>query len=87
MGAAASGPGAHIPAIQPPADGDRKAKIAAMTQGLADAFAAAKPDIAVIIGNDQMEIFDDRLVPALSVFSGAATVPRCPWRSSASLST
>jgi len=38
--------------------------------GLADIFAEAKADVAVIIGNDQMEIFDERLVPAFSVFYG-----------------
>lgn len=37
---------------------------------LADIFAEAKIDVAVIIGNDQMEIFDDRLIPAFSVFYG-----------------
>ena len=28
-------------------------------ESLADAFAEAKPDVAVIVGNDQMEIFDE----------------------------
>ena len=37
---------------------------------LADVFAEAKPDVAVIVGNDQMEIFDERLIPAFSVFYG-----------------
>lgn len=37
---------------------------------LADAFEAAKVDVAVIVGNDQMEIFSDDLMPALSVFVG-----------------
>ncbi|MEJ0024032.1 MAG: protocatechuate 3,4-dioxygenase [Alphaproteobacteria bacterium] len=41
---------------------------------LADAFEAAKVDIAVIVGNDQMEIFDESLLPALSVFVGAEIV-------------
>jgi 3-O-methylgallate 3,4-dioxygenase len=37
---------------------------------LADVFAAARPDVTVIVGNDQMEIFDERLIPAFSVFCG-----------------
>ncbi len=34
---------------------------------LARLFAEAKIDVAVIIGNDQMEIFDERLIPAFSI--------------------
>ncbi len=37
---------------------------------LADAFAAAKPDIAVIFGNDQKELFNDTGIPALAVYWG-----------------
>ncbi|MCC6480866.1 MAG: protocatechuate 3,4-dioxygenase, partial [Sphingomonadaceae bacterium] len=37
---------------------------------LADAFADAKIDVAVVIGNDQMEIFDERLIPAFAVHYG-----------------
>lgn len=37
---------------------------------LGDIFAEAKIDVAVILGNDQMEIFDERLIPAFSVFYG-----------------
>ena len=37
---------------------------------LAEKFAQARIDVAVIFGNDQMEIFDDRLIPAFSVFYG-----------------
>jgi 3-O-methylgallate 3,4-dioxygenase len=37
---------------------------------LAEVFEAADADVSVIIGNDQMEIFDSRLVPAFSVFHG-----------------
>lgn len=37
---------------------------------LADIFAEERIDVAVIIGNDQMEIFDDRLIPAFSVLYG-----------------
>ena len=41
---------------------------------MADAFWAAKPDVAVIVGNDQMELFDDKLMPAVSVFCGPTLV-------------
>jgi len=37
---------------------------------LAEIFAEAHIDVAVIIGNDQMEIFDERLIPAFSIFYG-----------------
>ena len=52
--------------------GDRQRRCQVAIEQLADVFAAAKPDVAVIIGNDQMEIFDDRLIPAFSVFYGDA---------------
>ncbi|WP_089162149.1 protocatechuate 3,4-dioxygenase [Caballeronia sordidicola] len=37
---------------------------------MADMFEKVKPDIAVIVGNDQMEIFNDTLIPAFSVLWG-----------------
>ncbi len=37
---------------------------------LAEIFEEAKIDVAVIFGNDQMEIFDERLIPAFGVFFG-----------------
>ena len=37
---------------------------------LADVFAAAKPDIAVIFGNDQMEMFTDAVIPAFAAYWG-----------------
>ncbi|HUK57779.1 MAG TPA: hypothetical protein VLV50_01010 [Stellaceae bacterium] len=37
---------------------------------LADVFAAAKPDVAVIFGNDQKELFNDTGIPALAVYWG-----------------
>ncbi len=45
---------------------------------LADVFAAVKPDIAVIVGNDHMEMFNESAVPAFSVFWGEAIVNN-PW--------
>lgn len=41
---------------------------------LADVFAAAKPDIAVLVGNDQMECFNDSLIPAFAVLYGDTIV-------------
>ena len=49
---------------------ERHARTQAGIERLADLFAAVKPDVAVILGNDQMEIFDERLIPAFSVFYG-----------------
>lgn len=48
----------------------RQQRCQAAIEQLADIFAEARPDVAVIIGNDQMEIFDERLIPAFSVFYG-----------------
>lgn len=41
---------------------------------LADIFAEAKPDLAIIVGNDQMEMFKEPLIPAMSVYRGE-TIP------------
>ncbi len=49
---------------------ERQRRCQVAIEELADVFAAAKPDVAVIVGNDQMEIFDERLIPAFSVFYG-----------------
>jgi 3-O-methylgallate 3,4-dioxygenase len=49
----------------------RQARSQAAIERLAEAFEAARPDVAVIIGNDQMEIFDSRVIPALSIYCGA----------------
>ena len=38
---------------------------------MADRFAAAKPDVAVIFGNDQRELFLEDMTPAMTVFTGA----------------
>src|SRR6185312_2181907 len=45
---------------------------------LARIFESAKPDVAVIVGNDQHELFDDSITPALTVFWGdnIQNVPR-----------
>ena len=42
----------------------------AAIERLAQVWAAAKPDVAVIFGNDQMEIFGTSLMPAFFVYAG-----------------
>lgn len=37
---------------------------------MADAFKAAAPDVAVIFGNDQEELFLDDMLPAFTIFNG-----------------
>ncbi|MXO66845.1 protocatechuate 3,4-dioxygenase [Altericroceibacterium endophyticum] len=37
---------------------------------MAERFAAAKPDVAIIMGNDQRELFLDDVTPAITVFMG-----------------
>src|SRR5262245_13127632 len=47
---------------------------------LADIFDAARPDVAVVVGNDQMEVFTSENVPAFAVFWGEFVegIPRTP---------
>ena len=47
-------------------------------EGLAQIFESVKPDVAVIVGNDQHELFDDSVTPAFTVFWGdkIENVPR-----------
>jgi hypothetical protein len=47
---------------------------------LGDAYDAAAPDVAVVVGNDQMEIFTSEHVPAFAVFWGPYVegIPRTP---------
>jgi OH-DDVA oxygenase len=52
---------------------EREKRSLACTQAvsaMADAFQAAKPDVAVIMGNDQHELFLDDVIPAITVFHG-----------------
>ena len=37
---------------------------------MADTFARVQPDVAVIFGNDQQELFNDALLPAFTIFNG-----------------
>ncbi|QBR02684.1 protocatechuate 3,4-dioxygenase [Paraburkholderia pallida] len=38
---------------------------------LAERFAALRPDLVVVLGNDQREVFKEDLTPAITVFTGA----------------
>ena len=49
---------------------ERHAACRAAITTLADVFAQAKPDVAIIVGNDQKEVFTDQLMPAFVVFRG-----------------
>ena len=42
----------------------------AAIEKMADVFAQASPDVAVIIGNDQRELFLEAITPAITVFCG-----------------
>jgi len=53
---------------------ERQMRCQTAIERLADIYEAAAPDIAVIIGNDQMEIFGPGLVPAFAVYCGE-TIP------------
>lgn len=44
---------------------------------LADLYRRVRPDVAVIVGNDQHELFDDSVTPALTVFWGEQ-IPNIP---------
>ena len=41
---------------------------------LADALVAAKPDVVVVVGDDQRELFLDECSPTFALFTGASTV-------------
>ena len=58
----------------------RSAACASALQELADRFAAAAPDVAVIVGNDQQELFSNDNFPALCVYYGETIEnrPRTP---------
>jgi len=52
------------------------ARCQAALDRLADELAAAAPDLVVIVGDDQEELFDLRCMPALAVFYGAEILTR-----------
>jgi len=49
----------------------RHAACQAAIARMADIFEKAKPDVAVIFGNDQRELFLDKLMPAFTIFNGS----------------
>ncbi len=59
---------------------ERHARCQKAIRELGDIFENSKPDVAVIVGNDQMEIFTSDHVPALAVFWGPYVegIPRTP---------
>ena len=48
----------------------RRSACDAATAELSRVFHEAKPDVAVIVGNDQMELFGDQAMPAVTIFRG-----------------
>ncbi|WP_322045410.1 protocatechuate 3,4-dioxygenase [Paraburkholderia sp. J67] len=52
----------------------RHAACLAAIERMSQILAEARPDVVVIVGNDQMEIFDDTCVPAFSVMWGETIV-------------
>ena len=48
----------------------RNAACRAAIDVMALAYARARPDVAIIFGNDQQELFTDALMPAFTVFNG-----------------
>ncbi len=59
---------------------ERHARCQEAIRQLGDLFVEAKPDIAVVVGNDQMEVFTPDHVPAFAVFWGSYVegIPRTP---------
>lgn len=51
--------------------GRRHAACQAALRLLAGKFAAARPDLVVILGNDQLEVFKEDLIAAFNVYDGA----------------
>jgi 3-O-methylgallate 3,4-dioxygenase len=59
---------------------ERHARCQSAIRELGDIFVDSKPDVAVVVGNDQMEIFTSDYVPAFAVFWGSYVegIPRTP---------
>jgi 3-O-methylgallate 3,4-dioxygenase len=59
---------------------ERHGRCQAAIRELGDIFVESRPDVAVVVGNDQMEIFTTDLVPAFAVFWGPFVegIPRTP---------
>jgi OH-DDVA oxygenase/3-O-methylgallate 3,4-dioxygenase len=57
----------------------RAARANAAVARLAETYRRIRPDVAVIIGNDQHELFVEDVMPAMTIYWGAE-VPNCPAR-------
>jgi hypothetical protein len=66
--------------ITPEVCAERHARCQRAIRQLGDLYAESKADIAVVVGNDQMEVFTNEHVPAFAVFWGAYVegIPRTP---------
>jgi hypothetical protein len=66
--------------ITPEVCAERHARCQRAIRRLGDLYAESKADIAVVVGNDQMEVFTNEHVPAFAVFWGAYVegIPRTP---------
>jgi hypothetical protein len=56
--------------LTPEVFAERHARCQQAIRELGDIYFAAKPDAAVVVGNDQMEIFNPDHVPAFAIFRG-----------------
>jgi 3-O-methylgallate 3,4-dioxygenase len=60
----------RVPEFTPEISAGRQARCNRAIHQLADTFEQAKPDLAIIAGNDQMEVFTADHVPAFAIFWG-----------------
>src|SRR5580704_2660576 len=66
--------------LTPEVFAERHARCQTAIRELGDIFEAAKPEVAIVVGNDQMEIFNSDHVPAFAIFRGdyVEGIPRTP---------
>jgi len=66
--------------IRPEVCRDRHMQCQRAISKLADLFDEKRPDVAVVVGNDQMEVFTSEHVPAFAIFWGQYVegIPRTP---------
>lgn len=64
--------------LTPEVSGERYARCQSAIRALGDTYNEVNPDLAVIIGNDQMEVFTPDHIPAFAIFWGPFTegIPR-----------
>lgn len=65
--------------LAPEEQAARRARACAAVQRLAQVYREVKPDVAVIVGNDQHELFVEDVMPAMTIYWGAE-VPNVPAR-------